>query len=82
MLFISSYIDYVLCVIVILKCRNRSTQKKNPRSFLFTPLRYDHLTCYSEADAGVKTDDEPKIPEDTAISAEEEEHLQKKRGEE
>lgn len=39
------------------------------------------MTCCSEADTVVKTEDDSDIPEDTQLSAEEEEQLQKKTGE-
>lgn len=44
----------------------------------YTDIR---LLCHSEADTGVKVEEDFKMPEDTAFSAEEDEQLQKKKGE-
>lgn len=42
----------------------------------------DICLCHSEADTGVKAEEDFKMPEDTEFSAEEDEQLRKKKGEE
>lgn len=57
------------------------TRWKRYYSTLITDIYDICLTCCSEADSGVKAEEDFDLPEDTQPSIEEEEQLQKKIGE-